>query len=201
MGNGFGTIMRFERKWGNFNSSDVGRITGVDGELLHRWCTQGLVPEALSGGIYDAPAVAEIMVTFDLLEYGVSPNECQAVSTLAARMILWFALKHQKGACEVNGADDDTRAFVSTFHEDTSLADDLAEVRNPSRYLVRKGRPTLGLQFVEDLAVAVCGVRTFLHIDLHQAAAHLASEAVFPLCIVKLHERPERLPMRRFTVR
>lgn len=172
--------------FGQFSPKELAKISGLPSALQRVWRKRGYLPAQSGTSIFTSLQVAEYAVRYSLGRYGLSPSETAAISSTAARTVLWYALLNHYGACEVRGELPDIEQFLSKFSADHQLAEALSGASAAQRFIVSTDGATPRLSD-EDVKPADPGVHiAYLVVDLGAIAAKLTREAGKPLIIVNL---------------
>lgn len=173
--------------------AETERASGLSVDLQRVWRRRGQLPDRVGPHArFDIFALAGVMVRYALTRRGVSPGDSLEIGAAAAPSVVWCALMHADGVCEVRGAVEDVDAFEAAYFEDAALIDRLAGVsqHDAGRYLVAFDDEVPVLENEPGRAIEASGAETSYVVSLEVLGARLAERVGKPLLVAQVGPAP-----------
>ena len=187
-----------------FTPAEIGRASGLSVDLQRVWRRRGQLPDRQGHharfNVFD---VASIMVRYALSRRGVTPTDSIDLGTLAAPSVVWCALMHADGVCEVRGEPGVVEEFEAAYFEDATLINRLAGVSQGDvyRYLVAFDGESPVLDNDIGLMIEGAGAESGFFISLDILGMRLVDRIGKPLMVVQIGPEPKTAAQRRQQVR
>lgn len=158
-----------------FSLDEVADITGLSASSLRDTRREAYLPGWWEGsGVFTSRDVAEILTRYRLARAGLRLDLTDELGSFGAQAVLWNAIVHHDGVCEIQGTKGDVQRCLAELKQDTRAASDLTDLRVPKSHLV--------------ISRHAGGV-----VDLNRLAARLVTRSRKPLFTIEVSsDSPER---------
>lgn len=122
-----------------FRSSDVTNIVGMQQDMIRLWRARGHLPKKEGrGAIYTAHEVAEIMVRYELSNYGITPARSLTIGQGCASNVIRNALLNYPTCCEIAGPKDSVEMLIKEHSTTDKVALWLSGCEKSFDFVIRR---------------------------------------------------------------